>query len=791
MTVYAPFQPDDIPEPLKTLPRWIQWSTHLTDSGKKTKRPNSSTKSGPHAPLLDLLETAPSKPLDPRERGYGLVLTSGVAVDGGRLVALDLDACRNPTTGQISDWAKAVIRKFSSYTEITPSGTGFRIFGTVPKLKPLRVIKFGPPPQGMGDHKQAELQVMGYGAASYVTVTGWRLPGAPNALKDCADGLRWLTEAYPNAEAPTTVEHQPTPVGRAPSVDELHRAIQKVVHQDSRIGHLIDGDWERVGFPSASEGWLVLVTTAIAQCAGHLNVATEWLLTHTAYGKGQVDSKDPARYQRPGWVETDISRIYAKQQSAIRDVFSPLPLAAGEKPLSEGQRSPFERQYIQNGQVEPIEPIQVPTTTVDQGDPDSMDTASVMGLSPVNWLIEGYLPKNAICTLVAPPDSYKSFLAIDWAMHLVTGKENWFDHEISTDSSEPPPVMVVLGEGIVGLRSRLGAWGERHGVTDDLWAGTPPFSVTRTAHLIAEREGITKLIEIIDRQCRRWGRTPEMIVVDTLNRNFGSGDENTAADMTRFFIGVDALRVRYQATVLVVHHTGKDAARGARGSSVIDATIDAGFALVRKKPIDPNDPAGLKELVGSPVTQDDAEDAILDSESTGSDAEEDEFDAALRRDAKSVLLYCTKMKEAEKPPPLQLVLEVQEFDDRQENDPTATGSSLVIDSAEKPRATPVYEEKESHRLATVIKQVLLSVENGPKTRTQVKANVLGRDSWKVKAINRAADYGWVIDKTSKGRREIRLTETGRIALEQADKTGYIISRVENAGFEPLKIDSDR
>ena len=41
---------------------------------------------------------------------------------------IDLDGCRNPISGEIRDWAKTTILRFNSYTEVSPSGTGVKIF---------------------------------------------------------------------------------------------------------------------------------------------------------------------------------------------------------------------------------------------------------------------------------------------------------------------------------------------------------------------------------------------------------------------------------------------------------------------------------------------------------------------------------------------------------------------------------------------------------------------------------------------------------------------------------------
>jgi len=61
--------------------------------------------------------------------------------------------------------------------------------------------------------------------------------------------------------------------------------------------------------------------------------------------------------------------------------------------------------------------------------------------------------------------------------------------------------------------------------------------------------------------------------VDTLNRNFGSGDENAQGPMADFVRNLDLLRDRFRATILVVHHTPRGATNP-RGSSVLDGAAD-------------------------------------------------------------------------------------------------------------------------------------------------------------------------------------------------------------------------
>ena len=75
---------------------------------------------------------------------------------------------------------------------------------------------------------------------------------------------------------------------------------------------------------------------------------------------------------------------------------------------------------------------------------------------------------------------------------------------------------------------------------------------------------------------------PSLIVLDTLNRNFGGGQENSDQDMTQFVGGCDDLRRRFPgSSVLVVHHSGKVLSRGDRGSTVMRGAVDTRMQLKR------------------------------------------------------------------------------------------------------------------------------------------------------------------------------------------------------------------
>jgi RecA-family ATPase len=72
---------------------------------------------------------------------------------------------------------------------------------------------------------------------------------------------------------------------------------------------------------------------------------------------------------------------------------------------------------------------------------------------------------------------------------------------------------------------------------------------------------------------------PALIVIDTLARNFGGGEENTSQDMSRFIDSGDKLRKDFSASVLVLHHPGKNTEKGARGHSALLAGVDMMMGL--------------------------------------------------------------------------------------------------------------------------------------------------------------------------------------------------------------------
>ena len=193
-------------------------------------------------------------------------------------------------------------------------------------------------------------------------------------------------------------------------------------------------------------------------------------------------------------------------------------------------------------------------------------------IEPPDELIHNYLRAGEVTLLYAPKDYYKSFLALDWGLCVASGCP-WQGHRILGGN-----VVFYIGEGIRSYGKRYRAWCLRNRVQD--WERLPvAFSRRPAGYLDNGRR--SQLRADIEGQMQSWhGTSLALVVVDTLSTNIGDGDENNAGEAARLIATLNDLYVEpYNAGVLLVHHSGKDATRGARGSYALEANADTVYYL--------------------------------------------------------------------------------------------------------------------------------------------------------------------------------------------------------------------
>ncbi len=179
------------------------------------------------------------------------------------------------------------------------------------------------------------------------------------------------------------------------------------------------------------------------------------------------------------------------------------------------------------------------------------------------YLVKGWFDLGGLSMVVGPSNVGKSFLALDIAHH-VAKKEDW--HGVRVVGG---PVLYVAAEGGSGFFNRVAA-------LDDPRFWILALSVT----LISKDSDAAALSEMVNQLADLHGRF-SLIVLDTMARVMGGGDENSAPDIADLMRNLDELRTRTGAHVMLVHHSGKDLARGARGHSSLRAAVDTEITLAR------------------------------------------------------------------------------------------------------------------------------------------------------------------------------------------------------------------
>lgn len=186
--------------------------------------------------------------------------------------------------------------------------------------------------------------------------------------------------------------------------------------------------------------------------------------------------------------------------------------------------------------------------------------ADVRALPVPQWRIKGVLPAQGLAALYGPSASGKSFLALDMAAAIACGR-TWFGHKVS-----PAPAVYVALEGEAGFKLRVQAWERHHeqSLPNDLQIVLQPFK------LEADVDDLAKVIP-----------KGAVVFIDTLNRAAPTADENSSKDMGAILEQAKRLQALTAGLVIVVHHTGKDIARGLRGHSSLLAALDAAIVVSR------------------------------------------------------------------------------------------------------------------------------------------------------------------------------------------------------------------
>ncbi len=199
-----------------------------------------------------------------------------------------------------------------------------------------------------------------------------------------------------------------------------------------------------------------------------------------------------------------------------------------------------------------------------------LDDAQV---DPANdYIIKGVISGKTLTVVFGPSGDGKTFFTADLIGHIAAG-QLWRGKRVSQMLAG-----YVAAEAGTSILRRFYAWREHH-LSEAREGRTPLAIITRGANLLNAEDVEALLLELRAISVEA-GRPLGIVVFDTLSRSMPGGDENAAMDMSRVIAATDRIRDELNAASVIIHHTGKDTAKGPRGSNALFAAADTVISVI-------------------------------------------------------------------------------------------------------------------------------------------------------------------------------------------------------------------
>jgi len=183
----------------------------------------------------------------------------------------------------------------------------------------------------------------------------------------------------------------------------------------------------------------------------------------------------------------------------------------------------------------------------------------------IRWLCKHIIPADSVGMLYGASGSFKSFIALDLALHVAHGMQ-WLGRKTTAGQ-----VVYLAAEGGAGLWRRIDAWHRTHGAD----AAQAAMMVIPVAIDLGESAR-----SVVDALSAR-GVSPDLIIINTMSQTY-SGEENSANEVAAYLREIGThFRARWRCCVLIVHHVGHAATERPRGSSAITANLDFAYGCHR------------------------------------------------------------------------------------------------------------------------------------------------------------------------------------------------------------------
>lgn len=179
------------------------------------------------------------------------------------------------------------------------------------------------------------------------------------------------------------------------------------------------------------------------------------------------------------------------------------------------------------------------------------------------WIIKGILPRGELAVIYGAPSSGKTFATLDMVMSIARGIE-WQGKRVKQGR-----VVYICAEKANGFRKRIKAYEIRHKLT----AQPVPFEVIADSpNFLTDTDSKAIIAQM--------GKA-DVVVVDTFARTMPGGNENSGEHVGMAIAQCKAIHKATGAIIILIHHSGKDATRGARGWSGLLGACDTEIEITR------------------------------------------------------------------------------------------------------------------------------------------------------------------------------------------------------------------
>lgn len=199
----------------------------------------------------------------------------------------------------------------------------------------------------------------------------------------------------------------------------------------------------------------------------------------------------------------------------------------------------------------------------------------------------GYMPTPSIIKKVLPRDGFviiggqsragKTYMAINLAACLATGRP-FLGYKLKHKSA----VIYGAAEGSGTIQPRLNAAKKHMGISERL-----PIRILRRLQFPTDEKEFNHYIAELGREIhehrRKTGLEHATLFIDTAAASFPMSDENSAAEISRLCTVCRNIADYFGILVILIHHYGKDQAKGLRGSSAWTANSDHVFGVMAER----------------------------------------------------------------------------------------------------------------------------------------------------------------------------------------------------------------